>query len=189
MLIKITVRIIYTVCMAFFSDYSIGILIISYIGSHNHSNVYGDYYLASNAHAIFEIVVVYGWAVSLVFAFVSLIVKGIRAIVRKVKKSTKKILLGRETGFMSLMILLLGLMGLIIMMLMTMWFPQASYMWAFPTCGVLAVILAALTVFSLIKFIKAPAKESSVIRKIYNIAAMLFAVINVIFVFYLNLWH
>lgn len=152
-------------------------------------HMYGDYYLASNAHAIFEIVVVYGWAVSLVFAFVSLIVKGIRAIVRKVKKSTKKILLGRETGFMSLMILLLGLMGLIIMMLMTMWFPQASYMWAFPTCGVLAVILAALTVFSLIKFFKTPAKESSVIRKIYNIAAMLFAVINVIFVFYLNLWH
>ena len=152
-------------------------------------HMYGDYYLASNAHAIFEIVVIYGWAVSLMFAFVSLIVKGIRAIVRKVKKSTKKILLGKETGFISLIILLLGLMGLIIMMLVTMWFPQASYMWAFPACGILAVALAALTVFSLIKFFKTPKKESSVIRKIYNICAILFAVINVVFVFYLNLWH
>ena len=152
-------------------------------------HMYGDYYLASNARAIFEIVVIYGWAVSLMFAFVSLIVKGIRAIVRKAKKSTKKILLGKETGFMSLIILVLGLMGLVIMMLVTMWFPQASYMWAFPACGILALILAALTAFSLVKFFKTPAKESSVIRKIYNVAAILFAVINVVFVFYLNLWH
>ena len=151
--------------------------------------MYGDYYLASNAHALFEIILVYGWGVSLVFAFFSLIVKGIRAIVRKVRKSTKKILLGKQTGFMSLIILILGLMGLIIMMLMTMWFPQASYMWAFPACGILALILAALTAFSLVKFFKTPAKESSVIRKIYNVAAILFAVINVVFVFYLNLWH
>lgn len=151
--------------------------------------MYGDYYLAPNAQAIFEIVLIYGWAASLVFAFISLVVKGIRAIVRKVKKSTRKILLGAETGFMSLIMLLLGLLGLVIMMLVTMWFPKASYSWAFPACGILAVVLAVLTVFSLIKFFKAPKKESSVIRKIYNIAAILFAVINVVFVFYLNLWH
>ena len=150
---------------------------------------YGDYYLASPAHAIFECVLIYGWAVSLVFAFVSLIVKGIRAIFRKVKKSTKKIVLGAQTGFMSLVILLLGLMGLVIMTLVTMWFPYQTYTWAFPACGVLAVVLAVLTALSLVKFFKTPAKDSSVIRKIYNIAAVLFSVLNVVFVFYLNLWH
>ena len=151
--------------------------------------MYGDYYLASPAHAVFECVLIYGWAISLVFAFVSLIVKGIRAIVRKAKKSTKKIVLGVQTGFMSLIILLLGLMGLVIMTLVTMWFPYQTYTWAFPTCGVLAVVLAVLTALSLVKFFKTPAKESSVIRKIYNIIAVLFSVLNVVFVIYLNLWH
>ena len=151
--------------------------------------MYGDYYLAPNAQAIFEIVLIYGWASSLVFAFISLGVKGIRAIVRKVKKSTKKILLGAESGFMSLIMLLLGVLGLVIMMLVTMWFPKASYSWAFPACGILAVVLGVLTLFSIVKFFKTPAKESSVIRKIYDIAAILFSVLNVVFVFYLNLWH
>ena len=90
---------------------------------------------------------------------------------------------------MSLIILLLGLMGLVIMTLVTMWFPYQTYTWAFPACGVLAVVLAVLTALSLVKFFKTPAKDSSVIRKIYNIAAVLFSVLNVVFVFYLNLWH
>ncbi len=151
--------------------------------------MYGDYYLVPNAHALFEIILIYGWAASLAFAFVSLVVKGIRAIVRKVKKSTKKIVLGKQTGFMSLIMLLLGLLGLVIMMLVEMWFPQASYMWAFYACGILAVVLGVLALISLIKLFKTPAKESSVIRKIYNFAAILFSVLNVVFVFYLNLWH
>ena len=152
-------------------------------------HMYGDYYYVSPGHALFEVVLFYGWMVSLAFAVISLIVKGIRAIVRKAKKSTKKILLGKQTGFMSLLILLLGLLGLTIMMLVTMWFPKAAYIWAFSACGIVALILAALTAVSIVKFFKTPAKESSVIRKIYNIAAVLFAVINVIFVFYLDLWH
>ena len=53
----------------------------------------------------------------------------------------------------------------------------------------MAVVLAVLTALSLVKFFKTPAKDSSVIRKIYNIAAVLFSVLNVVFVFYLNLWH
>ena len=90
---------------------------------------------------------------------------------------------------MSLIMLLLGVLGLVIMMLVTMWFPKASYSWAFPACGILAVVLGVLTLFSIVKFFKTPAKESSVIRKIYDIAAILFSVLNVVFVFYLNLWH
>ena len=136
-----------------------------------------------------DIIIFYGWIASIAFAVLSLIVKGIRAIVRKVRKSKKKIVLGKMTGFISLTELIMDLFGLTFMMLMTSWMHHSTYSWLFPVFGIMAVVIAALTVASLIVFIKTPAKESSVIRKIYNIVAMLFAVINVAFIIHMQLWH
>ena len=77
---------------------------------------YGDYYLADTGTAILESILFYGWMLFLAFALISLIVKGIRAIVRKARKSTKKIMLGKTTGFIALVELLLGLCGLAIIL-------------------------------------------------------------------------
>ncbi len=51
------------------------------------------------------------------------------------------------------------------------------------------MIILALVLYAVIKFIKTPRKESSVIRKIYNIIAILGAVLTVVFVVYMQLWH
>lgn len=59
---------------------------------------YGDYYYVSATEAMPHIILFYGWILSIVFAFVCLVVKGIRAVVRKVRKSDKKISLGSLTG-------------------------------------------------------------------------------------------
>ena len=150
---------------------------------------YGDYYYVPVVNMLPDIIIFYGWIASIAFAVLSLIVKGIRAIVRKVRKSKKKIVLGKMTGFISLTELIMDLFGLTFMMLMTSWMHHSTYSWLFPVFGIMAVVIAALTVASLIVFIKTPAKESSVIRKIYNIVAMLFAVINVAFIIHMQLWH
>ena len=123
------------------------------------------------------------------FALVSLIVKGIRAIVRKAKKSTKKTMLGKTTGFIALTELLIGLCGLGIILSIAVWLPHTFYMWFFYAAGLLTVILLALALYSLIKLIRTPRKDSSVIRKIYNIIAIAGAVLTVVFVVYMQLWH
>ena len=150
---------------------------------------YGDYYLADTGTAVFESALFYGWMAFLAFALVSLIVKGIRAIVRKVKKSDKKIMLGKTTGFIALVELLLGLCGLGIILSISVWLPHTVYMWFFYAVGALTLVLAALTIYAVIKFIRTPRKESSVIRKIYNIIAIAGAVLTVVFVVYMQLWH
>ncbi|MBR2548587.1 MAG: serine hydrolase [Clostridiales bacterium] len=150
---------------------------------------YGDYYLADTGSMIFECVVFYGWILFLVFAAASLIVKGIRAIVRKARKSTKKIMLGKTTGFIALVELLLGACGLGIIMSISVWLPHTIYMWFFYAVGVLTAILMALTLYGIFKFIKTPRRESSVIRKIYNIIALLGSVLTIVFVVYMQLWH
>ena len=150
---------------------------------------YGDYYLADTGTAVFECLLVYGWMAFMGFALVSLIVKGIRAIVRKARKSTKKIMLGKTTGFIALFELLLGLCGLGIILSIAVWLPHTIYMWFFYAAGLITVIILALVLYAVIKFIKTPRKESSVIRKIYNIIAILGAVLTVVFVVYMQLWH
>ena len=150
---------------------------------------YGDYYLADTGTMIADCVLFYGWMLFLAFALVSLIVKGIRAIVRKARKSTKKIMLGKTTGFIALVELLLGLCGLGIILSISVWLPHTIYMWFFYVAGALTVVLMALTLYAVIKFIRTPRKESSVIRKIYNIIAILGAVLTIVFVVYMQLWH
>ena len=51
---------------------------------------YGDYYLADTGTAILESILFYGWMLFLAFALISLIVKGIRAIVRKARNLVRK---------------------------------------------------------------------------------------------------
>ncbi|MCR5328217.1 MAG: beta-lactamase family protein [Saccharofermentans sp.] len=150
---------------------------------------YGDYYLADTAAVILDCVSFYGWMLFLAFALISLIVKGIRAIVRKIKKSKKKIMLGKTTGFIAITELLLGLCGLGVILSISAWLPHTIYMWFFYAVGVLTVILAALVIFSIFKFITTPRKESSVIRKIYNVVSIAGAVLTVFFVIYMQLWH
>ena len=150
---------------------------------------YGDYYLADTGTAVIECVLVYGWMVFMAFGLISLIVKGIRAIVRKAKKSTKKTMLGKTTGFIALTELLIGLCGLGIILSIAVWLPHTFYMWFFYAAGLLTVILLALALYSLIKLIRTPRKDSSVIRKIYNIIAIAGAVLTVVFVVYMQLWH
>lgn len=152
-------------------------------------NTYGDFYLASTGTAIFEIALLYGWFISLGFAALSLIVKGIRAIVLKIRKSKKKILLGKETGLMSLVELLIGLAGGIFFVLMTAWMRHETYAWVPVAMIILALALIALIIISVVKLFKASKKDSSVIRKIYNVAAILFAVLTVIVIIYMELWH
>jgi len=150
---------------------------------------YGDYYLADTGTAVVECVLVYGWMVFMAFGLISLIVKGIRAIVRKIIKSKKKIMLGKTTGFIALIELLLGLCGLGVVLAISVWLPHTIYMWLFYAVGVLTVILAALVLYSVFVFIKTPRKGASVIRKIYNIIAALGAVLTIVFVIYMQLWH
>ncbi|MBR4431214.1 MAG: serine hydrolase [Clostridiales bacterium] len=150
---------------------------------------YGDYYLADTGTMIADCVLFYGWMLFLAIALVSLIVKGIRAIVRKVRKSTKKIMLGKTTGFIALIELLLGACGLGIVLSIAVWLPHTIYMWFYYIIGALTVILMALTLYGIFKFIKTPRKESSVIRKIYNIIALSGAVLTIVFVIYMQLWH
>ena len=150
---------------------------------------YGDYYLADTGTAVFECLLIYGWMAFMGFALVSLIVKGIRAIVRKARKSTKKIMLGKTTGFIALFELLLGLCGLGIILSISVWLPHTIYMWFFYAAGLITLIILALVLYAVIKFIKTPRKESSVIRKIYNIIAIAGAVLTVVFVVYMQLWH
>jgi hypothetical protein len=119
----------------------------------------------------------------------SLIVKGIRAIVRKIRKSKKKILLGKETGLMSLVELLIGLAGGVFFVLMTAWMRHETYAWVPVAMIILALALTALIIISVVKLFKAPKKDSSVIRKIYNVAAILFAVLTVVVIIYMELWH
>ncbi len=150
---------------------------------------YGDYYLADTGTMIADCILFYGWMLFLAFALISLMVKGIRAIVRKARKSTKKIMLGKTTGFIALIELLLGLCGLGIILSIAVWLPHTFYMWFFYAAGLLTVILLALALYSLIKLIRTPRKDSSVIRKIYNIIAIAGAVLTVVFVVYMQLWH
>ena len=150
---------------------------------------YGDYYLADTGTAILESILFYGWMLFLAFALISLIVKGIRAIVRKARKSTKKIMLGKTTCFIALIELLLGLCGLGIILSIAVWLPHTFYMWFFYAAGLLTVILLALALYSLIKLIRTPRKDSSVIRKIYNIIAIAGSVLTIVFVVYMQLWH
>ena len=150
---------------------------------------YGDYYLADTGTAVFEAALFYGWMLFLAFALVSLIVKGIRAIVRKAKKSTKKIMLGKTTGFIALVELLLGLCGLGIILSIAVWLPHTIYMWFFYAAGLITLVLLALALYALIKLIRTPRKESSVIRKIYNFIAIAGAALTIVFVIYMQLWH
>ena len=150
---------------------------------------YGDYYYAPTGSALLEVILVYGWAISLVFASVGLLVKFIRLIVRKARKSTKKTMLGKTTGFMSVLELVLGLTGLFLMIMFSIWLPHNFYMWVFPAIGILTMALIVLTVYAIVTLFRTPAKSSSVIRKIYNIAAIAFAVLNIVFVVYMQLWH
>ena len=149
---------------------------------------YGDVYYVSTADALPEIIVFYCWMISVVFAGVSLIVKGIRAIVRKIMKSKKKIALGALTGFAALNELAIGAVGLVVFALVTGWYHHSLYLWTFPALCVLTAILAVLTVTMLVQFVKT-FKGSSVIRKIYNILAILFAVTNVVFFIIMEFWH
>lgn len=150
---------------------------------------YGDYYYVSTGKALFEIILFYGWIVSLVFAGASLIVKIIRTIVRKIRKSPKKSHLGILTGFMSLTELVCSGLGLSMALMVTSWMPQSSYSWIFPMIGILAIVLLALTVCAVIGFCGKTRKSAPVIRKIYNIFAILFAVLTVIFIIYIDIWH
>ena len=74
------------------------------------------------------------------------------------------------------------------MLMMGIWVPISVYGFLFPVAGVLTLVLAALTVFMIIKFCTT-AKKASVIRKIWNILAILFAVLNVALVMYFEMWH
>ena len=150
---------------------------------------YGDYYLTDTGTVIIECILFFGWMFFLAFAGISLFVKGIRSIARKIRKSNKNIVLSRTTGFIALTELLTGVLGLVIMSVVSAWIPHTSYMWLFYAVGVITAVLAALTVFAVIKSVKTPAKESSVIRKIYNAVSILGAVITVSFIIYMQLWH
>ena len=150
--------------------------------------MYGDYYYVPVADAMPEIIIFYGWIVSLIFAGLSLIVKGIRAIVRKIRKSNKKTVLGMMTGTAALIEIITAIAGLVLFVLVTGWFHHTLYMWVFPVICVLTAVLAVLTVIMTVRFIRT-AKGSSVIRGIYNVTAILFAVINVAFIILMELWH
>ena len=82
-----------------------------------------------------------------------------------------------------------GILGLVIMSVVSAWIPHTSYMWLFYAVGVITAVLAVLTVFAVIKFVKTPARESSAIRKIYNVISIIGAVLNVAFIIYMQLWH
>ena len=98
-------------------------------------------------------------------------------------------MLGKTTGFIALTELLIGLCGLGIILSIAVWLPHTFYMWFFYAAGLLTVILLALALYSLVKLIRTPRKDSSVIRKIYNIIAIAGAVLTVVFVVYMQLWH
>lgn len=149
--------------------------------------MYGDYYYVPVEEALPEVIVFYGWIVSLLFAVLSLAVKAIRAIVRKIRKSGKKTVLGTLTGFAALNELVIAAAGLVLFTLVTGWFHHSLYEWVFPVICALTAVLALLTLIMMIRFIKT-AKASSVIRGIYNVFAILFAVITVAFVVMMQLW-
>lgn len=150
--------------------------------------MYGDYYFVPTEEALPEVIIFYGWIMSLIFAVLSLAVKGIRAVVRKIRKSSKKTVLGVLTGLAALNELVIAAAGLILFTLVTGWFHHSLYMWVFPLIGVLTAVLAVLTLIMIIRFIKT-AKDSSVIRKICNVFYILSAIINVAFIILMQLWH
>ena len=150
--------------------------------------LYGDYYLVPAWQVAAECVLIYGWIVSLVVAFVALGVKFIRFLVRKIRKSDKKTILGTSVGIASVLELVIALTVGAAMLMMGIWVPISVYGFLFPVAGVLTLVLAALTVFMIIKFCTT-AKKASVIRKIWNILAILFAVLNVALVMYFEMWH
>ena len=84
--------------------------------------------------------------------------------------------------------LVIAAAGLVLFTLVTGWFHHSLYEWVFPVICALTAVLALLTLIMMIRFIKT-AKASSVIRGIYNVFAILFAVINVAFVVMMQLWR
>lgn len=150
--------------------------------------LYGDYYLVPTSQMIVECILIYGWILSLVIALIALVVKFIRFLVRKIMKSKKKTILGTQVGLVCWLELTIGLAVGAAMLMMGMWVPISVYGLLFPVVGVLTLVLAALTVFMIIKFCTT-AKKASVIRKIWNILAILFAVLNVALVMYFEMWH
>ena len=150
--------------------------------------LYGDYYLVPVSQMVIECVLIYGWILSLVVALIALVVKFIRFIVRKLMKSKKKTILGTQVGLACWLELTIALAGGAAMLMMGMWVPISVYGFLFPVVGVLTLVLAALAVFMVIKFI-ATARNATVLRKIINICSMLFAVLNVVLVVYFELWH
>ena len=150
--------------------------------------MYGDFYYSSMGHALFEVILVYATVAGLLFTVISLLVKLIRFIVNSIRKKKPAIILGKWSVIVSVLeLIIVGLLLLMAALVMS-WLPHGSYLWIFPMVGVLTVLLALITAYGFRNYIH-KRKQMTVLRRIYNVFVTLFAVIDIVFIFYMQLWH
>ncbi len=139
---------------------------------------YMDYFEVEPVKAIGENVMLYLFAGGLIFSFISLIV-GI--ILRKREKKRRPLSWWSFlTGFLPFVVAFLYLM-----ILQAIYSPLKQYLWMFIAIGVIAVLLAVLAVYGIVRIAR---MEMSKGVMIYNCFVIFFAVVAIVNICYWNLF-
>ena len=147
---------------------------------------YGDYVEVPTVEFVLEMGLFLFWIAAVLFSLISLIVRLITIIVRKVrKKEPVKNMLGKwsiAAGLLQLLILLLLFAVIVCVSAYVRW---RAYAWLFAAFGVLALVMAGMCVYGLVKNRGMQLKKR---QKVFNYFTIGFMVVTVANILYWNLF-
>lgn len=147
---------------------------------------YGDYVEVPTAVFLLEMGLFLLWIAAVLFSFVSLLVRLILVIVRKLrKKEPAKNLLGKwSTAAGLLQILALILLSAVIICV-SAYVRWNTYVWIFVLFGILAIVMASMSVYGIVKNRGTQLKKR---QKVFNYFTVGFMVVTVVNILYWNLF-
>ena len=147
---------------------------------------YGDYVEVPTAEFVLEMGLFLFWIAAILFSLISLIVRLITIIVRKLrKKEPVKNMLGKwstAAGLLQILVLFLLFAVIVCVSAYVRW---NAYVWLFAVFGILAVVMAGMCVYGLVKNRGMQLKKR---QKVFNYFTAGFMVVTVANILYWNLF-
>lgn len=147
---------------------------------------YGDYVEVPTVEFVLEMGLFLFWIAAVLFSLISLFVRLITIIVRKVrKKEPVKNLLGKWSTAAGLLQLLILILLFAVIVCVSAYVPWRAYAWLFAAFGVLALVMAGMCVYGLVKNRGMQLKKR---QKVFNYFTIGFMVVTVANILYWNLF-
>lgn len=147
---------------------------------------YGDYVEVPTAEFVVEMGLFLLWIAAIVFSLISLLVRLIAIIVRKLcKKESVKNALGKWSAAAELLQLLALLLLFAVVVCVSICVQWNAYVWVFAVFGILGLLMAGMSIYGIVKNRGAQLKKR---QKVFNYFTVGFMVVTVTNILYWNLF-